>query len=285
MDKLVSYTEMCECLHKETLDVNETSRNLVNNPTILRDKVNEKYKFVKKGFFFKVFSFLFYCLAFIILFPTLWLFYMPKVRGRKNLKKVKNAVFVFNHCFVMDNAIVNVYALPFIRPYILTERDSFQIPVVKDIIRLFRAVPVPSIEDFQTYKNFIRSTDDVLKSGGSISICAEGSLWPYFARIRPFKSGAFRYSVKHNVPIVPIVLSFRKPNWLYRMFGRKKPFINANILEPIYPDTDKPMREAEQSLSELTHETMQTAFTKYNSYVYIDQKRLKKEKAKNDSNV
>ena len=277
-NNLISYTEVCECLNKKELDINTTSKNLVNNPTILKDKVNEKYKFVKKGFFYKVFSFIFYCFAFIVLFPSVWLFYMPKVKGRKNLKKVKNAVFISNHAFVMDCAILSVYTLPFIRPYIITERDSFQIPVVKNIIRLLRAVPIPN--NLKAYKNFMTSIDGELNNRKSLLVYPEGSLWPYFAKIRPFKTGAFRFSVKNNVPVVPIVMSFRKPNKLYRMFGRKKPFVNVNILEPIYVNSKCNMKDEEKRICDLTNSIMTEEFNKTNSYVYINEKRLKKEKSK-----
>lgn len=275
-NNLISYEEVCSLLNSDNLDVNETSKNLVNNPTILKDKVDENYKFIKKGILFKFFSYIVYVLVFIILFPILWLFYMPKVRGKRNLRKVKNAVFVSNHCFVMDCAILSVYTLPFVRPYIIAEKDSFQIPVVKGFIRSLRAVPIPN--NLRAYKKFITSIDNELTKGKSLLVYPEGSLWPYFAKIRPFKSGAFRFSVKNDVPVVPIVISFRKPNWLYRFFGREKPFINVNILEPIYVDKNNSIKVEEERISNLTYKKMQEEFEKTNSYVYINYKRLEKEK-------
>ena len=275
-EETISYTRMCELIKAKEFDINETSKDLVKNPQILKDKVNEKYKFIKRNVFFKIFSFLFYVFAYIVLLPTLFIYFLPRIKGRKNLKKIKNAVFVSNHCFVLDCAMLEVFAFPFKRPYMLAQKNAFQIPVVRGIIRSLRAVPVP--ENMLAYKNFMKSVDEELKNGKSLYIAPEGSLWPYFPRIRPFKNGAFRFAIKNDLPIVPVVLSFRKPNWFYRMFGRKKPLININILEPVYPDKENSPKLEELKLNDRINKQMINSFERTNSYIFINQKRLEKEK-------
>lgn len=276
--EIISYSAVCDLLDADEFDPKITNRNLVNNKPILKDKVDKNYKFVKKDWFFKIWSFLFYCFAFVVLFPTLWLFYMPKVKGRKNLKKAKNTVFVANHCFIMDCAILSVYVLPFKRPYILSEKVDFQIPVIKTILKSLRAVPIP--DDLAAYRNFISSIDGELQAGKNLLVYPEGSLWPYFARIRPFQSSAFRFSVKNNVSVTPVVFSFRKPKGLYKLFGRKKPFVNVEILEPINVENTGDLKGDERRLNEKVNKAMIDAFNKSNTYVYINEKRLKKEQDK-----
>ena len=275
-DETISYSRACQLIDTNEFDINETSKDLVKNPQILKDKINEKYKFIKRNIFFKIFSFNFYVFAYIILLPTLFIYFLPRIKGRKNLKKIKNAVFVSNHCFVLDCAVLEVFAFPFKRPYILAQKNAFQIPVVRGIIRSLRAVPVP--DNMLAYKNFLKSIDFELQRGKSLYIAPEGSLWPYFPRIRPFKNGAFRFAIKNDLPIVPIVLSFRKPNWFYRMFGRKKPLININILNPIYPNKENAPKLEELRLNETINQNMVESFQNTNTYIYINQKRLRKEK-------
>lgn len=276
MDKpYISYERVCQLVDEPNLDINETSKNVTLNPEIMKNKVDENYKFILKNVFFKTFSFIFYVFVFIVLGPLLWIYYLPKVRGRKNLKGVKNAVFVSNHVFALDCAVLDIFAFPFKRPYIVADKNSFSLPIVKPIIRSLLAVPIP--EEIGAYKNFVRGLDDELKRGKSMLIYPEGSLWPFFPQVRPFKNGAFRFAIKNNVPVVPVVFSFRKPCWLYRMFGRKSPLVNINILEPVYIDTSCNQKEEEGRLNALTNEIMKECIKKHNSYVFINKKQLKKE--------
>ena len=278
MDKeCITYEEMCNSIGKNDLSIDFTSKNLVNNPTILKDKFDENYKYINKNFFFKVLSFIFYCFVFIILYPILFIIYVPKIKGKQNLKKVKNAIFIANHTFIMDCAIFNTHILKFKRPYFLCEKNAFQIPVVNIIIKLLNAVPIPT--QIKAYQKFSKEINLALNNDKkSLIIYPEGSLWPYYPNIRPFKSGAFKFAVKNNLPIVPIVFSYRKPNKFYRFFGRKKPFINVNILEPIYSDNSNNFKLEENLINLKVNNIMKDCFNENNSYVYINQKRLNKEK-------
>lgn len=276
----VTYEEMYKTLESKELDINFTSKDIVKNPAPLKDKVDENYKFVKKNIFFKIGSFLFYLFAFIILFPLLSIMYAPKVRGRKNLKKVKNAVFISNHIFMLDCAILNTHILKFRRPYFIVNKENLQMPVVCGMIKLFKAVPIPS--SVSAYKKFLTEVDNELKQKQSILIYPEGSMWPYYPNIRPFNSGAFRFSVQNNVPVVPICISFRKPNWFYKIFGRKKPLLNITVLEPIFPDKNNPKKLEENRINEIVFKNMKECFNETNSYVFINQKALKNEKLKNE---
>ena len=277
MDKpYITYERVCQLIDEPELDIRETSKHITLNPVIMKDKVDDKYKFVLKNVFFKTFSFIFYIFVWLVLGPILFFHYYPKIKGRKNLKKVKNAVFVSNHVFALDCAMLDIYAVPFKRPYILSDKNTMTMPIVKPIIRSLLAVPIP--DGIAPYKNFVKSLDDELSRGRSLLVYPEGSLWPYFPRIKPFKNGAFRFAVKNKLPVVPIVLSFRKPCGFYRMFGRKAPFLNINILEPIYINEENSQKEEEFRLNELVHQKMTDIMEQTNTYIFIDKKKLEKEK-------
>ena len=275
----ITYEEMYKTLEYKELDIKLTSKDVIKNPTPLKDKVNENYKFVKKNIFFKIGSFLFYLFAFIILFPFLSIMYAPKVKGRKNLKKVKNAVFISNHIFILDCAILNTHILKFRRPYFIVSKENMQVPVACSMIKLFKAIPIPST--INAYKKFLTEVDNELKNKQSVLIYPEGSMWPYYPNIRPFNSGAFRFPVQNNVPVVPICISFRKPNWFYKIFGRKKPLLNITVLDPVFPDNSNPKKFEENRINEIVYLKMKECFNMTNSYVYINEKALKKEKLKN----
>lgn len=270
MQEFIDINEVYQTyLNKEKLDIKKTSKDVFENKAILKDKVDEKYKFYKKSFFFKICSFLFYLFAFIVLYPFNSIYFKVKVCGKKNLKKVKTAVFVANHTFMIDCAVLSTHVLKFNRPNFLVEKVTFQMPVVKTIVKLLGGEAIPE-NNLVAYKNFLTETDKQLEKK-SLLIYPEGSLWPYYADIRPLNSGAFRFSVKNNVPIVPIVLSFKSPSKFARFFGRRKPYVNINILEPIYPNSKALRKLEEERMSEICFNEMQKTFKQNNSYIYIDE--------------
>lgn len=257
-------------LTNEELDIKETSKDIFENKAILKDKVNENYKFYKHNFLFKICSFLFYLFAFIVLYPFNSIYYKVKVKGKKNLKGVKTAVFVSNHTFMIDCAVLSSHVLKFRRPNFLVEKTTFQMPVVNTIVKLLGGEAIPE-NNLVAYKNFLAETDKQIKKGKSLLVYPEGSLWPYYANIRPLNSGAFRFSIKNNVPVVPIVVSFRSPNKFARFLGRRKPYININILEPICPNGKAMYKLEEERISEICYDNMKKAFKDNNKYIYIDE--------------
>lgn len=275
-DKYITYEEMYNSLNEENLDIKFTSKNVVKNPMPLKDKVNENYKFVNKNIFYRFFSFIFYFFAFLILYPALKIFYLPKIKGKKNIKNIKNAVYICNHTFILDSAVINTQILKFRRPYIIATSDNLRMPVVKTMVRLFKAVPIP--KGIKAYKKFLTEVDYELKNKKSILIYPEGSMWPYYSKIRPFNSGAFRFSIKNNVPVVPICISFRKPNKFYSFFKRKSPLININILEPVYPNIDNDYKTEENRMNSIIYKNMNDCFTENNTYTYINKKKYQKNK-------
>ena len=86
----------------------------------------------------------------------------------------------------------------------------------------------------------INTIDGLLKKGEVVGIYPEGELIPYYEGIREFKNGAFNFAVKNQVPILPIVFTYREPEGIIR-FIKKKPFITLTILEPEFPRAEKTM--------------------------------------------
>ena len=69
-------------------------------------------------------------------------------------------------------------------------------------------------------------------------IYPEGKLINYYAGVRDdeFHRGAFKIACEAQVPILPIVISWRKRRGLYRIFMPKRPCVSVEILEPIKPN-------------------------------------------------
>ena len=245
----------------------------------LKFTIKENYKFIRKGFFFNIFSFLLYCFCFLVLWPINQLHYGLKVKGKKNLKGIKGAVVVSNHVLFNDYSTLFTHVFYPKHPYILAGHEGFKVPVARHLIKLLKAVPTPVGSTPKTYAKFFRETCDMLSSGGKLIVFPEGSMFPFYNGLREFSSGAFKFSVKTGVPIVPIVTTYRKPSGIYKLFGRKKPLATINILPKIdfVANENLTNKENEQALKEIVFNTMQAFFNENSTYSYTFVPKKKKQ--------
>ena len=95
-----------------------------------------------------------------------------------------------------------------------------------------------------------------LQKGRIVHFYPEASLWPWYQQLRPFKDGAFHLAVKSNVPVLPMVIKFRKPWWPISSL-RKKPLVTLIIGKPEYPDARKSEKERIEGMREAVANTME----------------------------
>ena len=117
-------------------------------------------------------------------------------------------------------------------------RENLEIPFIKYLVMLFRGIPIPRNKSGK--EKMINTIDDLLQKGEVVGIYPEGELIPYYEGIREFKNGAFNFAVKNQVPILPIVFTYREPEGIIKLI-KKKPFITLTILEPEFPKPERTM--------------------------------------------
>lgn len=137
--------------------------------------------------------------------------------------------------------------------YYPTLESNFGIPVVRHLIKLLHALPIPKSVRAKT--KFFEAINGLLQDGKTIHFYPEGSLWPYYEKLRHFKDGAFHFAVENNVPIIPMVYMFQESTGILR-YIKKKPSITLTILEPIYPDKNTNKAEAIEKLKQETYKNM-----------------------------
>lgn len=194
-------------------------------------KIDEKYEYIPKSKIFKKTSNMFYYgIAVPVLYVLTKIIYDLKIEGKENLQNLETgAISVSNHVLILDCAMVGL-AMEDKRIYYTTLEDSFKIPFVRKLIKLLRAIPIP--KDNKNKVHFMEALDEILQNGDIVHFYPEASLWPYYREIRNFKTGAFRFAIKNDVPIVPMVFTFRRPNAIRRMI-KKKPDVTLTILKPM----------------------------------------------------
>lgn len=246
---------------------------------ILREKkIKNNYKYVP-NIFVRFFRDLFY---YIIAVPLVWLMlkfkYGVKVKGRKNLKKVKGgAVLIGNHTHAMDGCIASVAVAFPKRNYIITLKDAVEVVVAKHFTKALGAMPLP--DSPKGLANLSNSIDYYLRKGNTVTIFPEACIWPYYTKLRPLAPANFHYAVKSNKPIVPFCITYRYAKG--KKYLSKKPKINVTILEPIYPDLSLGQVGAKNRLAEQTELAMRKVIETGDNIALYDYIKVSEEEFKN----
>ena len=197
----------------------------------LEFNIDRNYEYVSKDIIFNTFSdILYYLIAYPILKVLTKIVYDLKIEGRENIDFLeKGAISVSNHVLFLDCAMVGLtWGLK--RVYYTTLEGSFKIPFVRKLIKLLRAMPIP--EKIKNREYFMKAIEEILNNGNFVHFYPEASLFPYYKKIRNFKNGAFSIAVKNDVPIVPMVFTFREPKGIRKIFKKKKD-VTLKILKPV----------------------------------------------------
>lgn len=139
--------------------------------------------------------------------------------------------------------------------YYPTLESNFGIPIVRHLIKLLHAIPIP--KSVSAKIEFNNTINKLLQNRRTIHFYPEGSLWPYYEKIRHFKDGAFRFAVENNLPIIPMVYTFKENTGLLK-YIKKKPSITLTILEPVYPNINLDKFEKIKKMKEETYNKMNT---------------------------
>ena len=195
---------------------------------------------------------------YLIVFPLNYLRMGLRIQGRENLKKYrevidKGIISCSNHVHMWDyisimNAVkpkkTNVLCWA---PDVSGENGK--------LIRLTGGIPIPE-NDIRATAVYVREVRKLLDEGGWLQIYPEGSMWEYYAPIRPFKRGAAFFACRYDKPILPMAFSYREPGFIRKRIFRQTALFTLNIGEPMYADEALPAAEREEDLVRRSHEAV-----------------------------
>ena len=205
--------------------------------------MNKKGDLLHHSIIYKILSSILYLIAYPILFVITKIWHGLKIEGRENLDKVGDEyIAVANHINMIDCAMLTLAIFPRV-PYFLTLQSNLEIPIIKYIVMLLRGIPIPRNKSGK--EKMINTIDGLLAKGEVVGIYPEGHLIPYYDGIREFKNGAFNFAVKNQVPVLPIVFTYREPEGIIKLI-KKKPFITLTILEPEFPRKERTIENVEE---------------------------------------
>ncbi len=248
-------------LDENKLEQEDAEKEYKNNFKVREVHLKDDYPFYNHNIFFVIFSKIIILLTVIGCFIAKYLLWGFKKTGKENLKNIKGAITISNHCLIQD-AFINVPSVFPKKMYVTMLETNLGFGLASTYLRFCGAVPIP--RDPKLLIKFFKQTKDELKKNQFIHIYPEGHLIPYSDHIRKFMPGAFHIAYTSKVPIIPICFTFHKPKGFY--FWKKKPMIHQNILKPYYPDYSLPKRECIDKMAEDLFNIMSDYFNKHSEY-------------------
>lgn len=232
----------------EEQNIFETDEHVLHMWEPLKFKVEPGYDYLRNSVLSRAATFLLRGFAAIILFFLNRILFGFEIEGDQNVDKLgdKGAITICNHVHPMDCTMVNM-ALLSRRVYYITLERNFKIPVIRHIIRILGAVPLPN--NYHYAGEMFEAMGEAVRNSACVQVYPEAVMQPYCKNLRRFKNGAFQMAVDNDVPVLPMAIKQVKPDKLYALY-KTKPCLRLVVLPPVYPDKTLPRKEAVEKLKE-----------------------------------
>ncbi len=194
--------------------------------------IDEKYKYLHKNIFWNLAHFL---VQNVLSVPIKVLYAKLKFRikyiGKEKLKKYKKeGYFVYaNHTQVFADTFLTSNVIYPKRNYLIVNPENVSMKFLGNFVQMFGAIPIPTGRDGM--KNFLNAIKYHIQKGHSITIYPEAHIWPYYTKIRPFKSVSFKYPIELDKPVFCITNTYQKR-------GKNKVKITSYIDGPFFVNKD-----------------------------------------------
>lgn len=220
-------------------------------------KFDGTYTYLDKSLKFRIWHFLIYLATWIAAFPVNRIRFGLKIEGRENIRRnrklfANGVMTVCNHVHRWDmicvlqamryrKAWIPMWAQPF------NGKDGF-------LMKHIGGIAIP--DNYSGLRKFDQTLDELHANKQWLHIFPESCSWPFYAPLRPFKTGAFNMACKYSLPILPMVISFRPRTGWRRCFSKSEPLLTIRVGEPIVPNPNTPRKEEIVRIRDLAHKTM-----------------------------
>ena len=193
----------------------------------------------------KFMRFLYRTVILLIVKPFIFIRYLLIIEGKSNIRKYKKIthrkamISICNHTTEWDTLIVMTS-----RFFKFSEFPIWQEGAESKSGYFYRyaggiVLPTKSLKGMNYAYEAMR---EVIKEDKWLHVFPEGCCWAFYPAIRTFGVGTFKLAVEENLPILPTVVKYRRPNALYRLF-KKQPNAKLIIGEPVVPNESLDKKE------------------------------------------
>lgn len=142
-----------------------------------------------------------------------------------------------------------------------------------ELMRHFYTLPLSS--NLKTMVKFTEANNTLLQKGNFILYYPEQAMWWNYRKPRPLKPGAFKFSAKNNVPVLPCFITMRDSDILGEELRRSiKVDIDENFVpdgfyiqeytihvgKPIYPDSKLDYKDNMEYLAKMNFEAWKSVY-------------------------
>lgn len=174
-----------------------------------------------------------------------------KYVGKEKLKKYKKqGYFIYgNHTQAFADTFIPTIPMYPKQHYLIVNPENVSMKPFCTIIEMLGAIPIPCNKDGM--KNFLNTIKSKIKKKSAIVIYPEAHIWPYYTKIRPFKSVSFKYPVELEVPAFCITNT-------YQSYGKNNDKIKivSYIDGPFFPDENLTLKEKQNNLRNQIYDCM-----------------------------
>lgn len=244
-------------------------------------KFDENYNYRIRNPFYRFWTAFFRAITIIFVNPIMALTNHIKIIGRKNLKPLRRKAFVcvVNHVHYIDDLCTGTNVFFWRKVYFTTLKENIKRPVVGFFLRTLGGLPIPT-DSVNGMRKFEEDCSYLLSHGKPIIYNPEGSLWPYYRGLRNFKRGAFFAAVKNDVPVLPVVVTFKRKK---KRNGKFKYKLFYTICQPLFVDkTLANDKEKSEKLKEQAFDVMEKTINEFyqNNECGFDDEKNENEKSK-----
>ena len=231
-------------------------------------KIDENYNYYHNG----VWDFFSFILQNIISIPVKYLYaklkFHIKFIGKEKFRECKKSgYFIYvNHTQEFADTFIPSLANYPKRNFFIVNPENISMKGLKNLVEMLGAIPIPG--DVRSSKNFITIIKNYIAKNRSITIYPEAHIWPYYTKIRNFKSVSFKYPVELDVPIYTITNTYQKNK------KNDKVNITSYIDGPFYSNKELNIKEAQEQLRNIAYNTM-TARSENSTYEHISYKHIR----------
>ena len=174
-----------------------------------------------------------------------------KYIGKEKIRKYKKqGYFIYaNHTQAFADTFIPSNPIYPKRNFFIVNPENVSMKFLGNIVQMLGAIPIPSNK--QAMKKFLEAINQKIEKGYAITIYPEAHIWPYYTKIRPFKTVSFKYPVQLEKP------AFCMTN-TYQSYGKNndKVKIVTYIDGPFFPDEGLSVKEKQQNLRDKIYNCM-----------------------------
>ncbi len=187
-----------------------------------------------------------------------------KIIGMENLDKIDSgAIITVNHFNPADSTVIRYMTNKLNRTskldIVIEEENIFMTGEFGRLMNYCNTIPLSKSDIYMKHK-FFPAIEKFLNDKHWILIFPEEEMWFNYKKPRPLKIGAYHIAAKYNVPIIPTFIAMHERENEYDKDGFNKVDFTLYVMEPLYPDMAKTIKEQKEELKVKDYELKSKAY-------------------------